>query len=219
MVHMRYENENWASFKSRTSCFPQRTRDEIEWAYQICKSAHREQFRENGEPYRYHPRRVALIHLDELHSTNHRVIVGSLLHDTAEDSAVWGTYQDRTYPEWREIVGERITRAFGSGVAEIVLNVSKPIIDGETIKTKTEMEEIYLENLLRSSAEAKLVKMGDRLDNLRTLQFVPREKRLRKIDETVQEYFPIFERIRLIYPQETKYLMDEMQIAIDALKQ
>lgn len=215
---MRYENENWVSFKERISGFPERYKGDIEWAYQICKSAHRNQFREGGEQYRYHPCRVALINLDELYSTNHCVIIGSLLHDTAEDSAIWGTYRDRTYPEWRWIIEERITRAFGSGVAEIVLNVSKPIIDGETITSKSEMEEIYLENLLKSSAEAKLVKMVDRLDNLRTLQSVPRERRIRKIDETVRDYFPIFERIRLIYPQETEYLIEEMQVAIGALK-
>jgi GTP pyrophosphokinase len=151
----------------------------IEKAYEFAKRKHQGQFRKSGEPYFSHPAEVAYI-LAEL-KMDVPTIVAGLLHDTLEDT-------DTTYQELEE--------EFGREVAFIVKGVTK--LEGYSFQSKEEKEAESFRNLLISLAEdirVLIVKLADRLHNMRTLHHMKRESQLRNAKETLTIYAPLANRL------------------------
>ena len=152
----------------------------IEKAYNIANNAHKGQLRKSGEPYIIHPLCVALILADlEL---DKETIVGGLLHDVVEDTIM---------------TEEDITREFSAEIALIVSGVTKL---GQLSYSKDKVE-IQAENLRKMFlAMAKdirviLIKLADRLHNMRTLKYMTPAKQKEKARETMDIYAPIAQRL------------------------
>lgn len=152
-------------------------------AYIFAMKMHQAQKRESGEPYFSHPVAVAGI-LTDLRM-DAATIMAALLHDTAEDTAA-------SYADLKEL--------FGQDVATLVQGVSKLSqvpIRSEAAK-KVEQAENFQKLVLAMSADIRvlLIKLADRLHNMRTLHFCAKpEKRERIATETMEIYVPLAERI------------------------
>lgn len=210
-------DENRISFEDRIKDFSPSDRQSIMFAYDIAKAAHRGQERDSGIRYFEHPREVALILLVECEIKSPDLIIGALLHDVLEDTSVFGNSQYSTQDELVKAARSRIPRVFGEEAAEIIISVSKPNGKDLQEKTKAEITKMYRENLEGASSEALLVKMADRLHNLRTLAATSKEKQKRKLKETEEIYFPLFKRVLEKYPRAGNYLFEQMIISINQL--
>ena len=152
----------------------------IREAYDAAREAHGSQRRKSGEPYIIHPLNVALILADlEL---DKEAIEGGILHDVVEDTPM---------------TQEELAGRFGNEVAQLVDGVSKL----SKLSYKTDKVEMQAENLRKMFlAMAKdirviLIKLADRLHNMRTLQYLPREKQKEIARETMDIYAPIAARL------------------------
>ena len=152
----------------------------IEKAYKLAVKAHGDQRRKSGEPYIIHPLWVAII-LADLEMDKETIAAG-MLHDVVEDTKL--TLDD-------------ITREFGSEVALLVDGVTKL---GQLSYSKDKLE-VQAENLRKMFlAMAKdirviIIKLADRLHNMRTLQFMTPAKQKEKAKETMDIYAPIAQRL------------------------
>ena len=149
-------------------------------AYSFALEAHQNQKREEGVPYIIHPVAVAKI-LTELKLDSATITTG-LLHDTIEDTNV-------TY--------ETVKKEFGEEVANLVEGVTKisALEDKASIDSKAEN---FRKLILATSKDIRvlLVKLADRLHNMRTIQFVKnKEKIIRKAKETMEIYAPLADRM------------------------
>lgn len=154
----------------------------IRGAYTFGKKAHADQMRSSGEPYFTHPVAVAEI-LISMHLDTASIIT-ALLHDTVEDTNV--------------TLGE-IRTLFGKEVAFLVDGVTK-LTHVEVLSEQAKQTEQFRKLLLAMSSDIRvlLVKLADRLHNMRTLHFVPsEEKRRRTARETLDIYAPLAERVGL----------------------
>ncbi len=153
--------------------------EQIWKAYEFAKKKHEGQFRKSGEPYFTHPAEVAYI-LAELKMDVPTIIAG-LLHDVVEDT-------DTTV--------EEIEKEFGKEVAFIVKGVTK--LEGYRFSSKEERDAESFRNLLISLAEdirVLIVKLADRLHNMRTMDSMTPESQKRNAKETLTIYAPLANRL------------------------
>ena len=152
----------------------------IQKAYETAREAHKDQKRKSGEPYIIHPLCVAIILADlEL---DKETIVAGLLHDAVEDT--WMTCDE-------------ITREFGPEVALLVDGVTK-IGQLSYSKDKVELQAESLRKMFLAMAKdirVILIKLADRLHNMRTLQYMTPEKQKEKARGTMDIYAPIAQRL------------------------
>jgi GTP pyrophosphokinase len=155
--------------------------EQIEEAYEVARAAHSGQYRQSGEPYITHPLAVAKI-LAEWH-LDPQALMAALLHDVVEDTPTTKT---------------EIAKRFGKAVAELVDGVSK--IDRIEFATLQHAQaENFRKMLLAMARDVRviLIKLADRLHNMRTLDAVPVEKQERIARETQDIYAPIANRLGL----------------------
>ncbi len=153
--------------------------DRIERAYEFILERHKDQFRKSGEPYIVHPVNVAKI-LADLNMDSTTVVAG-LLHDVLEDT-------DTNY--------EELETLFGRDVADIVEGVTK--IGKIKFKNIKEAQAENFRKLILATAKdirVVIVKLADRLHNMRTLGYLRRDKRVRIAEETLEVYAPIAHRL------------------------
>lgn len=178
----------------------------LQRAYDFAKRAHEGQRRKDGTPYITHPEAVARIISEEWGITDTTMVAAAYLHDTLEDTHV--TKGD-------------IETNFGHEVAEMVDGVSK-FRSEEKILSENEVDHETLKKIAsRNLINPKdvVLKLADRLHNMRTLQFVPSEKQIPKASETLDVYVPLAESLgmwkvkseledlslKYIAPQDFKY--------------
>src|SRR5262249_10135031 len=158
----------------------------VQHAYELARVAHTGQMRDEGTPYILHPVRVAIILSDELGLYSSDLACAALLHDVIEDS---------------DMTREQINLEFGDTVERIVWLLTK-------------LPEVSLPGYLAaieeaSDTKAPIVKLCDRLDNLRFLMKSPKvEKKRRYIRTTEQYYLPLAART-------DKYLHDQLRGALE----
>src|SRR4051812_34676358 len=167
----------------------------IERAYHLARRAHAEQVRRSGEPYISHPLGVALI-LAEL-GLDDVTVAAALLHDSVEDTSV--TQVD-------------IEAQFGPDVAAIVDGVTKP--DRLKFDSKEEQQAATLRKMLVAMAKdirVLLIKLADRLHNMRTIASLPEAKQLRIAQETLDIYAPLAHRLGIA---DVKWQLEDLAFAV-----
>ena len=153
--------------------------DLLQQAFNIASSAHQDQFRQEGTPYITHPVAVTLILLD-LHLDVETVCSG-MMHDVLEDSLFKKPY---------------IEKLFGKDTAAIidgVSNLNKLDFDNIEDRNANNLQKMAL--AMSKDIRVIIVKLCDRLHNMQTIEFLPREKQIRKSIETLELYGPIAIRI------------------------
>jgi GTP pyrophosphokinase len=177
----------------------------LDMAYDMAKYGHRNQFRESGERYFEHVRSTAIILVDELEVYDVELVMSALLHDMLEDSFL--------------LKGDRIEMIFGSRVAHITAEVSKLPKDDPRFTSPQQRLNFYHQQIKSSNWEVKLVKLADRLHNLRTLESCSPDKRRRKLTETKRYYLPFIRDLASDYPETAKQLEIAFRQAIAQLKE
>ncbi len=153
----------------------------IKKAFNMSLDAHKNMRRRSGEPYIFHPLAVAEICVVEI-GLGTTSIIAALLHDVVEDT---------------ELEIEDIERHFGKKVAKIIDGLTK--ISGVFDYGSSQQAENFRKMLLTLSEDVRviLVKLADRLHNMRTLESMPRHKQLRVSSETIYLYAPLAHRLGL----------------------
>ena len=153
----------------------------IKKAFNTSMEAHKEMRRKSGEPYIYHPLAVAEICVNEI-GLGTTSIICALLHDVVEDT---------------EIELEDIEREFGKKVARIIDGLTK--ISGVFDYGTSQQAENFRKMLLTLSDDVRviLIKLADRLHNMRTLDSMPKNKQLKIASETIYLYAPLAHRLGL----------------------
>jgi len=175
------DSENSLLMLRLKSYLKQEDIDQIMEAYRFSAAAHEGQLRKSGEPYISHPVTVACI-LAELH-LDPQALMAALLHDVMEDTGA---------------TKQQIAEKFGKTVAELVDGVSK--LDKIEFQTATHAQaENFRKMLLAMSQDVRviLIKLVDRLHNMRTMDVMAPEKRRRIARETLDIYAPIANRLGL----------------------
>lgn len=153
----------------------------IKKAFNTSLEAHKEMRRKSGEPYIYHPIAVAEIAVNEI-GLGTTAIVSALLHDVVEDT---------------ELELDDIEREFGKKVARIIDGLTK--ISGVFEYGTSQQAENFRKMLLTLSEDVRviLIKLADRLHNMRTLDSMPQHKQLKIASETIYLYAPLAHRLGL----------------------
>lgn len=163
----------------KTPVTPQDSKD-IRHAYEMAVEAHREQRRKSGEPYILHPIEVARICAEEI-GLGPTAIVAALLHDVVEDT---------------DVTLEQVEKEFGKKIAQIVDGLTKLDAADTTESPQAENFKKILRTLV-DDVRIVLIKMADRLHNMRTLGSMPHHKQLKIAAETEFIYAPLAHRLGL----------------------
>ncbi|MDO6389912.1 bifunctional (p)ppGpp synthetase/guanosine-3',5'-bis(diphosphate) 3'-pyrophosphohydrolase [Pontibacter sp. BT731] len=153
----------------------------IKKAFSTSVEAHKDMRRKSGEPYILHPLAVAQIAVEEI-GLGTTSIVAALLHDVVEDT---------------DMEVEEVEREFGTSVARIIEGLTK--ISGVFDYGTSQQAENFRKMLLTLSDDVRviLIKLADRLHNMRTLDSMPRHKQLKIASETMYLYAPLAHRLGL----------------------
>ncbi|MGK0385304.1 MAG: GTP pyrophosphokinase, partial [Bacteroidia bacterium] len=155
----------------------------IRKAFDVALDAHKDMRRKSGEPYIYHPIAVAEIVTSEI-GLGAKSIVSALLHDTVEDT---------------DLTVEDMSRMFGDKVAHIIDGLTKLSTVLDIQEDKSLQAENFRKMLLTMSSDIRviLIKLADRLHNMRTLESMRRDKQLKIASETMFIYAPLAHRLGL----------------------
>ena len=181
------KNELERQFGVLLQCWKSRKNDQdvalVTEAYLLAANAHKDARRRSGEPYMYHPLAVATIIAGEM-GMGRTSIICALLHDVVEDT-------DYTLDYIREHFGEK--------VAQIVDGVTKLTSEDFDESVKSLQAETFKKVIMSMSYDIRviLVKLADRLHNMRTLSSMPHHKQLKIASETTQIYAPLAYRLGL----------------------
>ena len=179
----------------------------VQKAYEFANEKHKDQLRKSGEPYIIHPLNVAYIlttiDLDE------ETICAALLHDVVEDT---------------EVTHEDIIKEFSQQIADLVEGVTKLSKFQQNITVKEQQVEDYRKMFLAMGKDIRviLIKLADRLHNMRTLKFLKRDRQIAISKETMELYAPLANRLGLysikweledlafkyLYPEEYRELVE-----------
>src|SRR5450755_486249 len=167
----------------------------IEDAYEVARDAHRDQVRRSGDPYIAHPLGVAMI-LSDL-GLDDITLAGALLHDAVEDTSV--TLDD-------------LQARFGPDVAAIVDGVTK--LDRLQFDSKEEQQAATMRKMLvamASDIRVLLIKLADRLHNMRTISSLAETKQRRIARETLDIYAPLAHRLGI---QDLKWQLEDLAFEV-----
>ncbi|MDT5279595.1 MAG: diphosphokinase / guanosine-3,5-bis(diphosphate) 3-diphosphatase, partial [Mycobacterium sp.] len=157
--------------------FPKANVSLLQKAYEVAEERHADQLRRSGDPYITHPLAVANI-LAEL-GMDTTTLVAALLHDTVEDTGY---------------TMEALTADFGEEVAHLVDGVTK--LDKVALGTAADAETIRKMIIaMARDGRVLVIKVADRLHNMRTMRFLPPEKQARKAHETLEVIAPLAHRL------------------------
>lgn len=187
--------------------------DQVRKAYIFASEAHEGQYRKSGEPYVTHPLAAACI-LADMHM-DHYTLMGALLHDVIEDTPATKTV---------------LEKKFGETVAEIVDGVSKlNKMESQELSREQKQAEDFVKMTMAMSKDIRviLVKLADRMHNMRTLGALSNEKRRRIARETLEIFAPIAQRLGLndmrvefedrgfemLYPMRARRLRAALEVA------
>lgn len=176
-IHQRFEK----FLNQCTLCSDEENRKLITKAFYFAENAHRGMRRKSGEPYILHPIEVATIVNQEI-GLGVKSVVSALLHDVVEDT---------------EVTIEDIENTFGKKIAYIIDGLTK--ISG-VFDTKSSLQaENFRKMLITLSDDVRviLIKLADRLHNMRTLQHLPRHKQIKIAGETIYLFAPLAHRLGL----------------------
>jgi len=150
-------------------------------AFEMATNAHKTMRRKSGEPYIFHPIAVAMICVEEI-GLGVRSTICALLHDTVEDT---------------DITLDDIKNEFGNEIAKIVDGLTKisTVMDTNSSQQAENFKKILL--TLTDDPRVILIKLADRLHNMRTLDFMKQEKQLKISSETIWVYAPLAHRMGL----------------------
>ena len=181
----------------------------IKKAIEFADRAHEGQFRKSGEPFLTHPINVGLI-LASLKMDADTIIAG-LLHDVVEDC---------------DISLSKVRQEFGRNVSLLVNGVTKLLQLDEKMKGSSQAEN-FQKMALATAEDVRVViiKLADRLHNLKTIEHLPREKQIKKCKETMELYVPLAHQIgmhkmateledisfKTIYPIRNKLILDALK--------
>jgi len=156
-------------------------KEHVRVAFEMAVEAHKNTRRKSGEPYILHPLAVAMICVEEI-GLGVRSTICALLHDTVEDT---------------DITIDVVKREFGSEIAKIVDGLTKisNVLDANSSQQAENFKKILL--TLTDDPRVILIKLADRLHNMRTLDSMKREKQLKIASETVYVYAPLAHRMGL----------------------
>ncbi len=168
---------------------------QVELAYRVATEAHSGQMRDEGTPYIIHPLRVAISLVDELDLHSPTLVCSALLHDVIEDSPV---------------TREDVERDFGPQVAEVVWLLTK--------FEDTRLEDYLAAIEAAAHTGAPIVKLCDRMDNLRYLFHSPKtEKKRRYLYTTERLYLPMARRASEYLYTELSRLLEELRLHVESL--
>ena len=167
---------------------------QIRQAYELAREMHGTQMRKDGSPFITHPLAVAQIVVEELHLDSESIIA-ALLHDTIEDTSA---------------THEQIAKMFSPTVADLVEGVSKLTRVHYTSKEEEQMENLR-KMLMAMSKDIRviLIKISDRLHNMRTMEYQTPEKQKQKSFETMEIYAPIAHRLGM---QKMKWELEDLSL-------
>ncbi len=172
--------------------------ENVLFAYDLAKAAHEGIFRDGGDPYITHPVGGCILMARDYGIKNPNLYASFLLHDTGEDTAIFGDRESLSWDTFKRILLKRVGRIFGAEIANITLRLTKPAVDGIDFKDKGGVMKYYLANLEGAGPArdfAVFGKMIDRLHNLRSLPTEDRQKIAKQIAETEGLLIPLFERV------------------------
>ena len=175
-----YERDYHKLIEDYTNTFSPDDIEKIKKAYSIASEAHAEQRRRSGEPYIIHPIAVAKI-LAEM-GMDAESVCAALLHDVVEDT---------------ETTSEEIRSMFGESIEQLVDGVTKlgqiPLSASKEEQQSENIRKMFL--AMSRDIRVIIIKLADRVHNMRTLMHMPEEKRRYKARETLEIYAPIAHRL------------------------
>lgn len=169
--------------------------ESVSYAYESAKAGHAKQTRLGGARYFDHPKAAAWIYINELKGRDPRIIIALLLHDVQEDTALLSTY--------------RICRNFGEDIALDLRAITK-LRKGVKNRIK-ETEEQYICRITETSPHVIIVKLCDRLHNLRTLDACPSEKQIKYLEETKTLLMPVLLNALRSHKEDWSILADTLE--------